>query len=132
MIWRVPSKHILYSLGFVVAPTKKMARGWFKNRPYGKCLINRQTGKSLAPLLWAKEQIVEFLEEKIGEGILSIAGTDEKRVRAYAALKKLGFVYSDRTEEWGITREAYQYAKKFGWKKIAERLGGTGLSQEVV
>lgn len=79
--------NLAYTVSFCVADTKKECLDWYLDR--SQELDNVQTGKSLRPLIWAKEQIMHFITNVMPmQSTLYIEGTNDKRLRAYHRIVK--------------------------------------------
>ena len=78
---------VAYNVTFCVADSKKECLNWYLDK--SNDLDNVQTGKSLRPLIWAKEQILHFITNVMPmQSTLYIEGTDDKRSRAYHRIVK--------------------------------------------
>ena len=79
--------NVAYNVTFCVANSRRECLNWYLDR--SKDLDNVQTGKSLRPLIWAKEQVMHFITNVMPmQSTLYIEGTDDKRSRAYHRIVK--------------------------------------------
>ena len=78
---------VAYNVTFCVANSREECLNWYLGK--NNDLDNVQTGKSLRPLIWAKEQILHFITNVMQmHSTLYIEGTDDKRSRAYHRIVK--------------------------------------------
>ena len=78
---------VAYNVTFCVANAREECLNWYLDK--NNDLDNVQTGKSLRPLIWAKEQILHFITNVMQmHSTLYIEGTDDKRSRTYRRIVK--------------------------------------------
>lgn len=79
-------------VGFMVGNKARQCNDWWNDRKNNNRLV--QTGRcGMEGLIWAKQQIVQFMASHKGEYIqyMVVGGMDDKRQHVYSRLTKIGF-----------------------------------------
>ena len=88
-----------WEVGLCIANTRRQCNDWYerseKNKR-GKMVINRQTGNCGLEGMRIAYNVVKDLQKSVDSNdIISIRWCNDKRKRAYAYLKRLGFILTN-------------------------------------